>query len=311
MTSQTRAFRAYPLAVIFSILVLLLAACGGTDSSSTSKGPITIGGKLDIEAQLFTEFSMLILKKDGFKVNEKLALGNTPANFAAIKQGSIDLYTEFTGTALDLLQLKSTYDPQKDYDAIKDQYEKQFQITWLDRAANLNDGYALCMSKMKSQQLGITTISQLAAKVGQFSLVTPGDGTPFVDGLKTTYNFDSTSFKKTDSVAYAIGLTAVQKGQADVTICYGTDTSVAATDLVFLQDDKNGFPAFNPAPIVRDSVLSKYPEISTDLKPLYDLLTTDISISLQQQVAQKSTSMSKTQAIKEVAKSFLQSKGLI
>jgi osmoprotectant transport system substrate-binding protein len=313
MISQTRSsFRAYPLVVLCAIFVLLLSACGGTSTTGTGdKGPITIGGKLDVEAQLFTEFYSLLLVKNGFKVNEKLAYGKTPANFQAIQKGSIDLYAEFTGTALSLLDLKSTYDPQKDYDAIKDQYKQKYKITWLDRSASLNDGYALCMSKEKSQSSGITTLSQLAAKVSDLVLETPSDGTPFVDGLKTTYNFDSSSFKKADSVDSAIGLTAVSKGQADVAVCYGTDISVPAQNLVFLQDDKNGFPAFNPAPIIRDEVLTKYPEIQTILKPLADVLTTDISISLQQQVADKRANMSATQAIKEVAKSFLTDKKLL
>jgi len=79
-----------------------------------------------------------------------------------------------------------------------------------------------------------------------------------------------------------------------------------------LQDDKNGFPAFNPAPIVRDAVLSAHPDIATILNPLAPDLTTDVSIMLQQQVATKKASgMSVAEAVKEVATTFLQSKGLM
>jgi osmoprotectant transport system substrate-binding protein len=77
-------------------------------------------------------------------------------------------------------------------------------------------------------------------------------------------------------VNYSIGVTAVAEGQAQVTVCYTTDGSIPQQNLVFLQDDKNGFPAFNPAPIVRDAVLSKYPEIATILNPLAPYLTTAI-----------------------------------
>ncbi|HEX3643540.1 MAG TPA: glycine/betaine ABC transporter substrate-binding protein, partial [Ktedonobacteraceae bacterium] len=70
MTSRKRSFRAYPLIAFFTLLVLVLSACGSTDSSG-SKGSITVGGKLDVEAQLLTELNTLLLRKNGFTVNEK------------------------------------------------------------------------------------------------------------------------------------------------------------------------------------------------------------------------------------------------
>jgi osmoprotectant transport system substrate-binding protein len=301
--------RSHVFVAFLTILVLTLSACGSTPGGG-GKGPITVAGKLDVEAQLFTEMYTLLLRKNGFTVNEKLAFGDTNGNFNAIQKGSIDIYPEFTGTALNLLKIKSTFNPQKDYDTIKKDYERQYKITWLDRAANLNDGYALCMAKAQSQALGITTLSQLAPKVSQLTLETPSDGTPFVDDLKATYGFDSNSFKQTQTVNYSIGVTAVNRGQAQVTVCYTTDGSIPQQNLVFLQDDKNGFPAFNPAPIVRDAVLSKYPEIATILNPLAPYLTTAVSIFLQKQVAAQKATESTTQAVKDVATAFLQSKKL-
>jgi osmoprotectant transport system substrate-binding protein len=311
MYSFTRNFRRSTFALLFIIPLLLLAACGGGTTSTTTKGTITIGGKKDVEAQLFTEMYTQLLRNDGFTVNEKLAFGTTPANFQAIQNKTIDLYAEFTGTALNLLNLTSTYNPQQDYDAIKAQYNQKYQITWLDRAANLNDGYALCMQKDQAASLGIATLSDLASKISTLTLQTPSDGTPFVDGLKRTYNFDSNSFKNTQTVDYAVGITAVANKQADVTVCYGTDIGIPKNNLIFLQDDKNGFPAFNPSPIIRNEVLNKYPEIATKLNALAPDLTNDVSISLQQQVNQKSSSESTTQALKEVVKAFLTSKGLL
>ncbi|GCE11568.1 ABC transporter substrate-binding protein [Tengunoibacter tsumagoiensis] len=314
LTSHVWKARKLSLASLLLLIpMLILSACGADSGSTTTqdKGSITIGGKKDAEAELFTELYTLILEHKGFKVNSKLAFGNTPQNFAAIKSGDIDLYAEFTGTALNILNLNSTYDPQKDYDAIKQQYKDQYKITWLDRAADLNDGYALCINKNDPQTQGITTISELASKVSQFQLETASDGTSFVDGLKKTYNFDSNSFKKTETVDYSVALTSVGSKQAQVAVCYGTDTGVDAQGLKFLQDDKNGFPAFNPSPIIRDEVLKKYPEIADDLNPLAKVLTTDVSISLQKQLVEKQKSESQRQALKDVATDFLKSKGLL
>ena len=304
--------------VLFALIpMLILSACGGTTSSPSgtttpTKVPITVGSKLDPEAQLLGEMYVLLLQKAGFTVTPKLALGMTPTVFAALKSGAIDLYPEFTGTGLNILGVKSAYDPAKDYETVKNGFEQQYQITWLDQAP-LNDGYALCTSKDESQKLGgVTSLSQLAPKVSQLTLATQSDGVPFFDSLKATYGFDTSSFKAVKKVDYAIGFTAVKSGQAQVTECYTTDGSVTTQNFIFLDDDKNGFPQFHPAPIVRDSVLQSDPGIATALNPLAPFLTTDVSIMLQQQVTAKHTSgESIPQAVKEVATAFLPSKGLL
>ena len=173
----------------------------------------------------------------------------------------------------------------------------------------MNDGYALCTSQAESQKLGVTTLSQLAPKVSQLTLATQSDGVTFFDDLKTIYEFQTSSFKSVKKVDYSIGFTAVKNGQADVTECYTTDGSVITQGFIFLNDDKHGFTEFHPAPIVRDSVLQSDPGIADALNPLAPYLTTDVSIALQQQVTKKANGKSSSEAVKEVATSFLQSKG--
>jgi len=296
--------------------MLILSACGGSASSPSgtstpSKVPITVGSKLDPEAQLLGEMYVLLLQKAGFTVNPKLALGMTPTVIAALKSGAIDLYPEFTATGLNILGVKSSFDPTKDYQTVKNGFESQYHITWLDQAP-LNDGYALCTSQAQSQKLGVTNLSQLAPKVPQLTLATQSDGVTFFDDLKATYGFATSSFKAVKKVDYSIGFAAVKSGAAQVTECYTTDGSVKTQNFIFLNDDKHGFPEFHPAPIVRDSVLQSDPGIAAALNPLAPKLTTDVSIMLQQQVAAKKASgTSVSQAVKEVAMSFLQSQGLL
>lgn len=296
--------------------MLLLSACGagstsGTGSTGSTKVPIVVGSKLDTEGQLLGEMYVLLLQKAGYQVTSKLALGQTPVVFNALKSGAIDLYPEFTATGLNLLGDKSSFNPQQDYNTVKQGFEKQYHITWLDYSP-LNDGYALCTSQAESQKLGVTTLSQLAPKVPQLTLATQSDGITFFNDLQSTYGFGSTSFKAIKQVDYAIGFQAVKSGAAQVTECYTTDGSVTTQGFIFLQDDKHGFPEFHPAPIVRDSVLKADPGIATTLNKLAPDLTTDVSIQLQQQVASKKASgMSVTEAVKQVATSFLQSKGLM
>ncbi len=308
------------LLLLFALIpMLILSACGGSTGSSTSssgtstptKVPITVGSKLDPEAQLLGEMYVLLLQKAGYTVNPKLALGMTPVVFSALKSGAIDLYPEFTGTGLNILGVKSAYNPDQDYQTVKNGFEQQYHITWLDQAP-LNDGYALCTSQAESQKLGITSLSTLAPKVPQLTLATQSDGVTFFDNLETIYGFKTASFKSVKKVDYSIGFTAVKNGQADVTECYTTDGSVTTQGFIFLNDDKHGFTEFHPAPIVRDSILQSDPGIANALNPLAPDLTTDVSIALQAQVTMKKASgTSVSEAVKEVATSFLQSKGLL
>lgn len=319
MALLRRSLRARPIVLLALIPVLILAACGssgssgtsGSSSTSSSKVPITVGSKLDPEAQLLGEMYVLLLQKAGYTVNPKLALGQTPTVFNALKSGAIDLYPEFTGTGLNILGVKSAFNPNKDYQTVKNGFEQQYHITWLDPAP-LNDGYALCTSQSESQKLGVTNLSQLAPRVPQLTLATQSDGVPFFDDLKATYGFNTNSFKTVKKVDYSIGFTAVSSGAANVTECYTTDGTVKTQNFIFLTDDKHGFTEFHPSPIVRDSTLQSDPGIKNALNPLAPYLTTDVSIALQQQVAQKHASgMSINEAVKQVATSFLQSKGLL
>lgn len=320
MASLLRSLRAKTLTLFMIALLplLILSACGGTGSSgspgssgTTSKGTLTLGSKLDVESQLITEMYSLLLQKAGYKVNTKLALGNSVIVFQAISSGAIDMYPEFTATGLNKLGIASMHNPQQDYNLVKQGFEQQYHITWLDYAP-LNDGYAICTSKAESQRLGVTTISQLAPMVSKLTLASPSDGIAFIDGLKSVYGFDTHSFKSVSKVDYAIGFTAVSNGQAQMNVCYTTDGTVQQKNFIFLNDDKNGFPQFHPAPIVRDSTLAKYKDIPSILNPLAPHLTTQVSIQLQQQVAQMvSGGSSSAEAIKVVATNFLKSAGLL
>lgn len=303
------------------IPLLILSACGSTGGGGSTptpgttptpaKVPITVASKLDLDGHLLGEMYVLLLQKAGYTVTPKLALGDNATLFSAIKSGSVDLYPEFTGTALSLLGQKSAYNPDQDYQTVKTQYEQQFHITWLDQAP-LNDGYGLCTTQAESNKLGATSLSQLASKVSTLTLATQSDGIPFFDALQSTYGFATKNFKSVTKVAYAIGFAAVKSGSAQVTECYTTDGSVASQGFVFLQDDKHGFTEFHPAPIVRDSVLQADPGIASALNAMAPLMTTQVNVGLQMQVSAKHTAgESIAQAVQEVATAWLQSQHLL
>ncbi|GCE03877.1 glycine betaine ABC transporter substrate-binding protein [Dictyobacter aurantiacus] len=317
MPSVFRSLRAKTLFALACVPLLLLTACGGSGGSSTTTGggdtnknaniSITVGGKLDTESKLLTKLYTLVLRDAGFKVNEKPAFGNNTIVFQGIKSGAIDLYPEFTATGLDALKKTSSLNDQQDYQTVKDGFKQQFQIDWLDYSP-LNDTYAICTKSGNS--MGLKNISDLASKAKQITFDLPSDSSYVFDYLKPKYGLTLESFKAVHKVDYTIGFKEVGGGQSDANFCYSSDNGINANNLIALDDDKHAFPAYHPAPIVRDSVLQKSPDIATALNALAPKITTDVSLQLQKAVADNVNSgMSQSKAITEAATKWLKDQG--
>jgi osmoprotectant transport system substrate-binding protein len=297
------------ISLVVLALALPLAACGSSGSGSGATGKpgsgvtVVVGSKLDPDGQLLGEMYTLLLQNQGFTVTPKLALGQTPVLFNAIKSGAIDIYPEFTGTAATNLNLPPSQDAQQVYSQVKSAYESQYKITWLDAAYGLNDSYAICTSQAVSQKDSLTTLDQLSTMGSNLTIASPQDGiSSAVDPVQTGYNF---KFKTVTQISETLGFDAVKQGSADVNVCYTTDPAIVVNNFVVLKDSKNVFPIYNPAPLVRDSVLKKSPSIATTLNPLAPKLTTAAQIGLIKQVAVDHKS------VKEVAQTFLQDQGLL
>ena len=90
MTFLRRSIGAKFLLLFALVPMLILSACGGTTTTpgttpTPASVPITVGSKLDPEAQLLGQMYVLLLQKAGFTVTPKLALGQTPIVFAALQ----------------------------------------------------------------------------------------------------------------------------------------------------------------------------------------------------------------------------------
>jgi osmoprotectant transport system substrate-binding protein len=298
------------LAIVPMMAVLALAGCGGGGGGSSTIGNVghgmklTVGGKLDVEAQLLTKMYTLMLRHAGYDVTEEAKLGTNQIVFQAITSGSIDLYPEFTATGLAKLGESTTHDPAKDYQNVKAGYEQKYQITWL-KPSPMNDTYGVCTTKANADALHLTKDSQLAAIASQKVIATPPDGKNdpnVLTAMEAQYN----THWKTVSVLSEEAPTflAVQQKQADFNICYTTAGLIASDNFVLLDDDKNVFPIYNPAPIIRQDVLRKSPAIADVLNALAPKLTTA-------QITKLNADVTSGKSVTEVATTFLQSQGLI
>jgi osmoprotectant transport system substrate-binding protein len=296
---------ALPMTLIIGA-VLLLSACGSTSTSPGAGAPktVTLGSKKDGDSVLESQMYKLLLEKAGYTVTLKDGLDNKTAS-PAIFNGQLDLYPEFTGTGLGNLGLPTSADPQKAYNDVKTAYETQHQITWLDAAFNLNDSYGICVPNAVAQAKGWTKISDIVSTASTLTLATPPDAVSQPDVLPNMLKVYGITFKKTTQIDSTLAYTAVTQKQADVLVCYTTDANIVTQGFTLLTDDKVAFPAYNPAPIVRDSVLAAHPDIATILNPLATKLTTAEITKLIKQY-----SIDKTPA-DVVAQQWLQQQGLL
>jgi glycine betaine/choline ABC-type transport system substrate-binding protein len=288
------------------LALVAIAGCGTTTSTAGKPGDgvtVIVGSKNDADSQLLGSMYALLLENQGFTVTQKIPLGQTPVLDAAIKSGQIDIYPEFTGTSLTVYNLPQTSNPQQAYQSVSTYYENTFKLTWLDAAYGLNDSYGICTSQANATKYHLTSLDDLVAQSGKLVLATQDDGVAAAEQpVEKGYNI---TFKSVVKISEQLSFGAVTKGDADLNVCYTTDPNIVTNNFVVLKDTKNVFPVYNPAPVVRDSVLAKSPAIKTTLNALASKLTTDEIVKLIKLV---SIDHQKPLA---VAKTWLQSQGLL
>jgi osmoprotectant transport system substrate-binding protein len=292
--------------MVLSLLMMtavLVSACG---SSGKNKTPIKVGSKDFTEQFIIGEMYALVLEEAGFNVERKLNLGGTPVAQAAMESGEIDLYPEYTGTGLlTVLKLPVNSDRDAVYKSVYDGYLAQYNIVWLDPSP-MNNTQAIAMKRTKAEEMGIVTMSDMAAKADQLVMVGPPefqereDGLPGIKGVYGDFNL-----KEYKSVDAGLRYQALVEDEADITVAFGTDGEISAYDLVLLEDDKAMFPPYQIAPVVRKEILDAFPEVESTLNTLSALLTDGVMQELNYEVSGKQREPA------EVAREFLTQAGLI
>ena len=224
-----------------SVLLLsavLLSACGG----GAGEKSVVIGSKDFAEQYILAEMYAQVLEDAGFTVERKLGLAGTPVAQAALISGEIDLYPEYTGTGLlAVLKEEVRSDPKEVYDIVAAGYLEQFDLVWLD-AAPMNNTQALAVRRA-DYEAGLQTISDLVAQAGDLVMVGPAEFPEREDGLPgIAANYGEFELKDYKAVDKGLRYQAIQDGQADVVVAFGTDGEIAAFDLVVLEDNKGMFP---------------------------------------------------------------------
>jgi osmoprotectant transport system substrate-binding protein len=276
-------------------------------AGATQAQDIVVGGKNFTEQQILSAMTAQLLEANGFDVDNRAGMGSAAVR-QAMENGQIDTYWEYTGTSLitynkieEKLDAQATYDRVKELDAEKG-------IVWLN-PSEANNTYALAMRKDQAEELGISTISDLAERVNtenDLTLASNAEWYARPDGLKPLqetygFEFDRSDVKRMDS---GLVYEALRNGDVDVGLVFATDGRIPAFDFVTLEDDMDYFPSYALAPVVRDEVLEANPQVGELLNELSAKLDDETMAQLNAKVDVDQVS------IENVAAEFLQQSGL-
>lgn len=252
--------------LILACLVLLAAAGCGPDRA----GRVVVGGKNFTEQNILGEFvAQQIEARTGLRVERKLNLGGTLICHEALRAGQIDLYVEYSGTALTaILGETPQRDPAGVYARVRDAYLERFDLLWGD-PLGFNNTFAIVVRGEDARRLGLRTISDLASEAPHWR---PGFGYEFMartdgyDGLIEAYGL--TFGQRPRSMELGLIYRALREGQVDVVAGNSTDGVIEVLDLVALADDRSYFPPYEAGWVVRRESLRRHAGLEDALREM-------------------------------------------
>jgi osmoprotectant transport system substrate-binding protein len=254
---------------------------GGASSASTPKPKVTIGAQDFGESKILSEIYKQGLAAKGFQTEIQTLGGFRDLEIKAFDGGTINFAPEYAASMLEGLNGKKG-EATSDVAATVSKLETQLESKGLAafKTSDAVDTNALVMTKAKSDELGITSLSDLASKGASLKLGGPADceTNPFcIPGLKRVYNVDlSGSFTALETSAVASALDA---GSIDVALLFSTDGRIAANNYVLLKDDKTMLAADNVIPVAKKDLASNA-ELTTAVNDITAKITTDELIAL-------------------------------
>ena len=238
-----------------SMALVAMTAC------RTAKSGIVVGCKNFTEQLILGEIFQQMLEHDcRVPVDGRFYLAGTYICQQAILAGRIDIYPEYTGTALAaVLKQKASGDAAQVYDQVKQEYRQRFDLDVFP-PLGFNNSFAMVMRGDDAQRLGLTKLSQLAAEAPHMRL---GVGYEFLEradgynGLVRAYDL---KFAEAPRVM-DLGLLyrALQNRAVDIVAGSNTDGLIAALGCVVLDDDRHYFPPYDAVPIARPQMLQSFP----------------------------------------------------
>jgi osmoprotectant transport system permease protein len=278
-------FQRKPKYVCCAIFLILFVLIFWTFYPKNSPAEIRIGTKNLTEQYILGEIlSQLIEAKTTLKVERKFNLGTTEICHEALLKGEIDLYPEYTGTAyMTVLQQDHPDNPEQLFAFVKDQYARRYHILWLS-PFGFNNAQSLTVRSDFARQYHLKNISDLAVSAPQFTLGAPPEFLDRRDAYPALQKKYHLNFKKIHAMDASLMYPAIMKNEVDVINAFTTDGRIPVYHLSILQDDKQAFPSYEAAPLIREDVLKAHPELLPILEKLSGQISTPEMEALNKEV---------------------------
>ena len=288
------------------IAALLCLAVSFNACGPSRENRIVVGSKNFTEQLILGELiAQQIEAKTQLPVERRFYLAGTYICQQAILAGRIDVYPEYTGTALTaVLKQKPDGGRENVYRQVKDEYAKLFTLS-VGPTFGFDDTFAIEIRGEDARRLGLKTISQAAPYTPQWRA---GFGYEFMErpdgykGLAATYGL---RFAEPPRIM-DLGLIARALNNKQVDLIAGnmTDGLIPTLDLFVLEDDRHYFPPYEAVPIIREQTLARHPEVGRALDALAGKISDDEMRRLNYAVD------GEHRDVKEVVREFRKKKGL-
>jgi osmoprotectant transport system substrate-binding protein len=266
----------------WQICAVWIAAILFSSCSPSHANRIVVGSKNFTESFILGELiAQQIEGHTSLKVERRFYLAGTYICQQAILAGRIDVYPEYTGTALTaVLKQEATGDKRDVYQRVKAEYERRYDLT-LGPTFGFNDTFAMEIRGEDARRLNVKTLSEAAAFTPHWRA---GFGYEFMerpDGYRGLAQVYGLHFAEPPRIM-DLGLLAraLKDHQIDFAAGNATDGLIPALDLFALVDDRHYFPPYEAVPVIRKQVLEQHPEIASVL----DQLANKISDAEMQQL---------------------------
>jgi osmoprotectant transport system substrate-binding protein len=280
-----KGIKTWTTAALVAALGLIVTACGGGGGGGGGEQggggeTITVGSKNFTEQYVLAELYAQALSANGFNGETRIDLGSEQIADQALQSGEIDMYPEYTGTAL--VSILDVEPPLPDtaeetYEQARKLYADRDPENAMLEPADFNNNYAIIVRKETAEEYGLKTLDDLAKASPELTFASYSEFENRSDGFPNVKeNYPGMNFKD-KVIVNDLGLRyrALAEGEADVGIGFRTDGQLTSDELVEVEDTKNIWPVYQPAPVFRSEVLEQNPEAREVVNTVTRSLTVD------------------------------------
>lgn len=287
-----------------------LTGCGGSDGPT-----IELYDGINSEMQLIHKMVELVVEDKTdieVNINDQMSAVNMFREMTR-EDPSCDIMNSYDGTVLTtFLKLDPSDVPEGStlYDYAKQLVNEQYGVDMLNMLG-INNTYCIAVPETIAEQYNLETISDLVPVAGELTFGAEHEFFTEEGTMKFTpfTEFYGLTFANTVPVDINLKYAAVENGNFDVTVVYTTDGLNRKAGLKVLEDDRNFFPEYNGALLVREGLYDEMAETAPELRDILNSLsgrfTNEIMTDLTYAVDVEGRS------VEEVAREFLTEQELL